>query len=50
MQSDEQRRLAAQGWVERLLQRQECVAAEALLQEVAPTSEDRALLRQGRGQ
>jgi hypothetical protein len=49
MQSDEQRRLAAQGGVERLLQRQEYVAAEALLQEVALTSEDWALLRQGRG-
>jgi hypothetical protein len=50
MQSDERRRLAAQEWIERLLQREEYVAAEALLQEVALTSEDRALLRQGRGQ
>ena len=46
MQSDERRRLAAQEWIERLLQREEYVAAEALLQEVALTSEDRALLRQ----
>jgi hypothetical protein len=50
MQSDERRRLAAQEWIERLLQREDHVAAEALLQEVALTSEDQALLRYGRGQ